>query len=136
MTTHPDHLQLTTTDSRDSILVEIHGDLDYASADRLVAEVTSRLSKRTAPSELRLRCAHLGAVDSMGISALLMIRRLTTAAGVRLHLDDRPAKLERLLNLTGIRDHLTEPCDEGAANRSASQDNAVSSGPIAPDTNT
>ncbi|MEU5824766.1 STAS domain-containing protein [Streptomyces sp. NPDC047803] len=136
MTSHPDHLHLTTTDFRDSVLVEIHGDLDYAGADRLVAEIASRLSERTAPSELRLRCAHLGAVDSMGISALLMIRRLTTAAGVRLHLDDRPDKLERLLDLTGIRDHLTGPSGEDAANRSATKDNAVSSGPIAPDTHT
>ncbi|MYS39498.1 anti-anti-sigma factor [Streptomyces sp. KhCrAH-43] len=136
MTSHPDHLHLTTTDFRDSVLVEIHGDLDYAGADRLVAEVASRLSEGTAPSELRLRCAHLGAVDSMGISALLMIRRLTTAAGVRLHLDDRPDKLERLLDLTGIRDHLTGPSGEGAANRSATKDKAVSSGPIAPDTHT
>ncbi|MGW2475175.1 STAS domain-containing protein [Streptomyces sp. NPDC001665] len=135
MTTHPDHLQLTTTDSRDSILVEIRGDLDYTGADRLVDEITGRLSKRTAPSELRLRCAHLGTIDSMGLSALLMIHRLTTAAGARLHLDDRPAKLERLLDLTGIRSHLLGPCGEGAANPPAPHDNAVSAGPTAPDPN-
>ncbi|MGE6732696.1 STAS domain-containing protein, partial [Streptomyces sp. NPDC059900] len=51
---------------------------------------------------------------SMGLSILLMIHRRTTAAGVRLHLDDRPAKLNRLLTLTGTLDHFTAPAASGA----------------------
>lgn len=78
MTTRPDHhLQPTTVDSQDSLRIEVRGDLDYASADLLVAEVTAGLSGQPALTDLHLSCAGLGAVDSMGLSALLMIGRRT-----------------------------------------------------------
>ncbi|MBW5247950.1 STAS domain-containing protein [Streptomyces sp. P01-B04] len=108
MTTHP-HLRLTTVDAQDSVRIEAHGDLDHDSAGLLLREVTDQLSARPAMTDLHLLCAALGTVDSMGLSALLMIGRRTAAAGVRLHLDDRPAKLDRLLRLTGTLDHLTAP---------------------------
>jgi len=109
MTTHPHHLQFTTVDTQDSVRIEAHGDLDYVSAAVLLNEVTTQLAARPAMTDLRLQCANLGTVDSMGLSALLMIVRLTNTAGVQLHLDDRPAKLDRLLQLTGTLDHLTAP---------------------------
>ncbi|MFC8700318.1 STAS domain-containing protein [Streptomyces parvus] len=109
MTTHPQHLQLTTVDEQNSVRIELHGDLDHDNADLLVQEATDRLAARPALTDLHLRCARLGAVDSMGLSALLMIARRTAEAGVRLHLDDRPARLERLLSLTGTLGHLTAP---------------------------
>ncbi|MEV5581266.1 STAS domain-containing protein [Streptomyces parvus] len=109
MTTHPQHLRLTTVDEQNSVRIELHGDLDHDNADLLVQEATGRLAARPALTDLHLRCARLGAVDSMGLCALLMIARRTAEAGVRLHLDDRPARLERLLNLTGTLGHLTAP---------------------------
>ncbi|MFE9808928.1 hypothetical protein [Streptomyces sp. NPDC005548] len=59
----------------------------------------------------RLVFAGLSGIDSMGLSVPLMIRRRTDAARVRLHLDERPPQLERLLEITGTLDHLTAPCD-------------------------
>ncbi|MFJ3439376.1 STAS domain-containing protein [Streptomyces cyaneofuscatus] len=109
MTTHPHHLQLTTVDTQDSVRIEAHGDLDHDSAGLLLDEVAGQLAARPAMTDLHLHCADLGTVDSMGLSALLMIGRRTTAAGVQLHLDDRPARLDRLLRLTGTLDHLTAP---------------------------
>ncbi|MFD3647723.1 STAS domain-containing protein [Streptomyces cyaneofuscatus] len=114
MTTHPHHLQLTTVYTQDSVRIELHGDLEYDNADRLVREATAQLAARPALTDLHLHCADLGAVDSMGLSALLMIGRRTAEAGVRLHLDDRPAKLDRLLDLTGTLDHFTAPPPTGA----------------------
>ncbi|MFD3411218.1 STAS domain-containing protein [Streptomyces cyaneofuscatus] len=131
MTTHPHHLRLTTVDIQDSVRVEVQGDLDHDSADLLLEEVTAQLAARPALTDLHLHCADLGAVDSMGLSALLMIGRRTTVAGVRLHLDDRPAKLDRLLELTGTLDYLTAPLPTGAAETSVTEE--MAGRPIGPD---
>ncbi|MFF4138888.1 STAS domain-containing protein [Streptomyces mirabilis] len=131
MTAHPHHLRLTTADIQDSVRIEVHGDLDYNSADLLVEEVTTRLSGRPALTDLHLHCAGLGAIDSIGLSALLMIGRRTTVAGVRLHLDDRPANLDRLLELTGTLDYLTAPLPTGAAETPVTEGTAVR--PTGPD---
>ncbi|MEV6565689.1 STAS domain-containing protein [Streptomyces kronopolitis] len=137
MTTHPrHHLQLITVDTQDDMRIEIHGDLDHTSADLVVEEVTSQLAGRPALTDLRLDCADLGTVDSMGLSALLMIGRRTTAAGVRLHLDDRPATLDRILNLTGTLEYLTAPPPIGAAETPVTEDSAMPARPGGPDRTT
>ncbi|MER5967809.1 STAS domain-containing protein [Streptomyces sp. NPDC002057] len=131
MTTHPHYLRLTTVGIQDSVRIEVHGDLDYDSADLLLEEATAQLAARPALTDLHLHCAGLGAVDSMGLSALLMIGRRTTVAGVRLHLDDRPANLDRLLELTGTLDYLTTPLPTGAAETSVTEEMAAR--PTGPD---
>ncbi|MFH9264767.1 STAS domain-containing protein [Streptomyces sp. NPDC017546] len=133
MTTHPHQLRLTTLDSEDSVRIEAHGDLDYDSADLLVNEVTAQLSARPGLTDLHLHCAGLGTVDSMGLCALLMISRRTAAAGVRLHLDERPAKLDRLLDLTGTLDHLTAPPPTGTVRSSMTGEISTAVRPIGPD---
>lgn len=111
----PTHLRLTTVALEDGLRVEIDGDLDYDSADRLLETVTEQLAERPGLGRLHLHCAGLGVTDSMGLSILLMIRRRTTAAAVQLHLDDRPANLDRLLEITGTLEHLTGTDHTGAA---------------------
>ncbi|MGQ4715898.1 STAS domain-containing protein [Streptomyces anulatus] len=133
MTTHPHQLCLTTLDTQDSVRIELHGDLDYDSADLLVDEVTAQLSTRPGRTDLHLHCAELGTVDSMGLCALLMISRRTAAAGVRLHLDERPAKLDRLLDLTGTLDHLTAPPPTGTVRSSMTGEIATTVRPTGPD---
>jgi anti-anti-sigma factor len=116
MTTMPPaHLRLTTVDSEDTVRIELHGDLDYDTADDLLAEVTTVLGTHPRLDDLHLHCAGLDTVDSMGLSILLMVRRRTGPAGVRLHLDDRPTALDRLLTITGSLDYLTG-ASSGAAN--------------------
>ncbi|MEV7406142.1 hypothetical protein AB0N93_37990 [Streptomyces sp. NPDC091267] len=61
-----------------------------------------------------------------------MIARRTTAAGVRLHLDDRTARLGRPLAVTGTLEHVTESLPTGAAQILAAEENvraARSTGP-------
>ncbi|MFH9500530.1 hypothetical protein [Streptomyces globisporus] len=70
-------------------------------------------------------------VTAVRLSALLMIGRRTTVAGVRLHLDDRPAYLDRILELTGTLDYLTTPVPSGAAKPSVTEDMAAR--PTVPD---
>ncbi|MDX3074048.1 STAS domain-containing protein [Streptomyces sp. MI02-7b] len=107
MTTQHPALQLVTASSEDTVRIEITGDLDRDNAELLSDEVTAQLDARPDLKDLHLHCAGIGAVDAMGLSVLLMISRRTTAAGTRLHLDDRSAKLDRLLDITGTLAHLT-----------------------------
>ena len=48
-------------------------------------------------------------LDPAGLSALLLVHRRTSAAGVDLRLDHRPPQLDRVLDVTGVLDHLTTP---------------------------
>lgn len=132
----PDHLRLTRVDTEDRVRIELDGDLDHDTADLLVNEATAQLSARPGLGDLHLHCGGLGVIDSMGLSALLMISRRTTAAGVRLHLEDRPANLDRVLRLTGTFDHLTAPATSGAAGDSTHQEEATVFRPTRPDAGT
>ncbi|MFE6776419.1 STAS domain-containing protein [Streptomyces sp. NPDC057702] len=115
MTTLPPTLRLSTVEADGGVRVEITGDLDYDNADFLLEEVTARLAARRDLASLRLSFAHVGVIDSMGLSTLLMIARRATSAGVRLHLENRPARLDRLLVVTGTLEHLTAPPPAGTA---------------------
>ncbi|MFF7051621.1 STAS domain-containing protein [Streptomyces griseorubiginosus] len=115
MTVLPPALHLTTVETRHAVRIEITGDLDYDTADLLLEEATARLSARPGLEDLRLHCAGIGVVDSTGLSILLMIGRRANAARVRLHLDDRPAQLDRLLSITGTLEYFTAQPSTGAA---------------------
>lgn len=128
----PDHLRLTRVDTEDRICIKLYGDLDHYTADLLVNDVTEQLSARPGLRNLHLHCEGLGLIDSMGLSALLMISRRTTAAGVRLHLEDRPPNLDRLLEVTGTIEHLTAPPAVGAAKRSMHEEEATALRPTRP----
>ncbi|MFJ6797282.1 STAS domain-containing protein [Streptomyces sp. NPDC091268] len=100
-------LRLTYVDALDTVRIELHGDFDYECADDLRDAVVRILADRAGITDLHLHFGNLTAVDSTGLSALLMIRRLTDTAEVRLHIVDRPLCLNRMLELTGTFDHLT-----------------------------
>ncbi|WP_409236296.1 STAS domain-containing protein [Streptomyces sp. PA5.6] len=121
MTTLPPALRLATAGTADAVHIEITGDLDYDNAEYLLAEVTEQLGARPGLRDLHLHCAGVANVDSMGLSILLMIGRRTAETGTRLHLDDRPPNLERLLDLTGTLEYFTgaaapdaDPAPDGA----------------------
>ncbi|MEV5013555.1 STAS domain-containing protein [Streptomyces sp. NPDC053780] len=129
----PDDLRLVTVDTQNEVRIEVHGDLDYDHADLLLDEATAQLAARPGLEDLHLHCAGLRMVDSMGLSVLLMIGRRTTQAGVRLHLDDRPAQLDRLLDLTGTLGHLTASVPARAPRSVAGEDDVLAAGPTGPD---
>ncbi|MET8953511.1 STAS domain-containing protein [Streptomyces sp. NPDC004393] len=118
-TSHTPSLTLTVETERTAIVVRVAGDLDYESCDELVSTVDGQLARwpRGGPglTALRLDFAGLGAVDSMGLSALLTIRRRTDAAAIDLRLDERPPALQRLLEITGSLEHLTAPFEDSHA---------------------
>ncbi|MER6522930.1 STAS domain-containing protein [Streptomyces sp. NPDC060334] len=109
MSPQPGPLRLTRTDADDSVRIELHGDFDYLDADALLDVVGQVLAeqKHDALGDLHLDCEGMASIDSSGLSVLLMLRRLTDAAGVRLHVDNRPLKLDRMLKITGTVIYLT-----------------------------
>ncbi|MFJ1654870.1 STAS domain-containing protein [Streptomyces sp. NPDC088337] len=96
-----------------AVAVHVEGDLDYLTSRELLDAVTVALTRRHAARHpvagIRLDFSRLRSVDSSGLSALLRIRRLADEAGLALHLDERPAVLERLLDMTGTLELLTSP---------------------------
>ncbi|WP_411102886.1 STAS domain-containing protein [Streptomyces sp. cmx-4-9] len=110
----PGVLQMAYTETGSALHLELSGDLDHESAHQLLDLVTDVLHRNPGPDELRVDCAALAGIDSVGLSTLLMVRRLTGACGTRLHLDRRPLRLERLLALTGTLGYLTDTGAEHA----------------------
>ncbi|WP_308204727.1 STAS domain-containing protein [Mycolicibacterium flavescens] len=90
-----------------SACFRIAGDLDYGHTDDLLTAVSDLLADAGTVRDIHLDFADLTFCDSVGLSALLQVHRQTSSAGARLHLDNRPAHLERILQLTGVLDHLT-----------------------------
>ncbi|MFD3802971.1 STAS domain-containing protein [Streptomyces sp. NPDC058611] len=129
----PSPLRLTRVDTKDVVRIELHGDFDYQYATVLLDAVMRVLAEPAAPRELYLDCTGLSAVDSTGLSTLLMAKRLTDSAGVRLRLGGRPVNLDRMLTVTGTLDHLT---GQSAGERSESsvreRQSAASEEPVTP----
>ncbi|AUG75318.1 antagonist protein [Kitasatospora sp. MMS16-BH015] len=94
-----------------TVTVRVEGDLDYETCDALLAAVAEAVAARPTATALRLDCAAMTLCDSMGLSALLQLRRQTEGTGQRLLIDRRPPHLDRLLQLTGTHDYLLGPSD-------------------------
>ncbi|MFP8882942.1 MULTISPECIES: STAS domain-containing protein [Streptomyces] len=92
--------------------LRVTGDLDHETTGELVGAVRLHLGARPAPDDLHLDFAALSTCDSTGLSGLLLVHRLAGARGTRLHLDNRPPFLERLLDITGTLEYLTAPPGE------------------------
>ena len=100
-------LTLAVHRTAQSARVRVAGDLDYGSS-RLLLETVRDLLRASSPlHDLHLDFTELAFCDSAGLSSLVLIHRQTAAAGVHLHLDERPAQLQRVLDVTGLLEFLT-----------------------------
>jgi len=97
---------LTSDTTAQSAILHIAGDVDYTTTPVLVEAAEKLLAEHPVLRDLHLDCAQMTLCDSAGISGLLTINQRTAAAGVHLHLDRRPNFLERILDITGILEHL------------------------------
>jgi anti-anti-sigma factor len=95
---------LTITTADRSATLRVAGDLDYETADDLV-EVATQLLDQNDLGDLRLDFSETTFLDSAALSGLLLVHRRTAEAGVALHLDHRPAFLDRVLQVTGLFNH-------------------------------
>lgn len=100
-------LTLTTETTTPSVRITVAGDVDFGQAAYLVDSVSDLLHAQPGVQDLHLDFAELTFLDSTGLSALLQIHRQATELGVRMHLDNRPAHLDRILEITGLLQHLT-----------------------------
>ncbi|KGI70424.1 STAS domain-containing protein [Mycolicibacterium rufum] len=100
------NLMLSTDIDGTALTLRVGGDLDYQSTGELIAAVSAALAGPSV-TDLHLDFTELTFCDSAGLSGLLLIHRKTSTAGVHLHLDHRPAQLQRILDITGVLDHLT-----------------------------
>ncbi|MFJ3819382.1 STAS domain-containing protein [Streptomyces sp. NPDC090056] len=111
MTYLPTDLTITAHSAQSHALhLTVAGDLDYETATRFTHETNQALDtdhQQYGPvlQDLHLNFSGLTGIDS---SALTALRRRTHPANVTLHLDHQPASLMRILELTGIADHLTQ----------------------------
>ncbi|MFE4451305.1 STAS domain-containing protein [Streptomyces sp. NPDC056796] len=96
-------LALEVEDGPGTVRLRLTGDLDYDTSEQLVERARAGLAAGPGPRDLMLDCSGLRLCDSSGVSALLLIHRATTAGGVALHLENAPAFLGRILDVTGIR---------------------------------
>ncbi|MEU3844277.1 STAS domain-containing protein [Streptomyces sp. NPDC028635] len=103
----PTALRLTVTHRSHELTVDVEGDLFLDTGDQLVDTVTDHLVRCADVRVVRLSCARLSWIDSVGLSALLMVHRRVCAAGSVLRIDDRSSVLDRLLRQTGTLGHLT-----------------------------
>ncbi len=92
---------------RPSATVRLAGDLDYLTTPSAVAAVRRVVDEHPTLAALHLDCAGLTFCDSAGLAGLLEIHAHVQSGGVRLHLDARPAYLDRLLDITGVLEYLT-----------------------------
>ncbi|MER5884135.1 STAS domain-containing protein [Streptomyces sp. NPDC001941] len=110
MTTFQPDFSLQTERQGGVVTIRVTGDLEYGVSDELVELVREELvppAGRSGPRELRVDCGATRFVDSMGLSALLMLRRIADDAGVRLVLEHFPDALLRLMDMTGTLQYLT-----------------------------
>jgi anti-anti-sigma factor len=99
------NFSVTTTETGRSAFVRVNGDLDYEIADEVVEAISQLLAQRGDLIDLHLDFSGLNFLDSAALSGLLMLHRRATQSGVRLHLDHRPAFLDRVLQVTGLYGH-------------------------------
>lgn len=93
----------------EKITVAIEGELDYDTCGGLLDAVRAAMSANPGAVNVNLDCAALTLCDSMGLSTLLQIRRLTDTVGARLLIHTRPDSLDRILRITGTYDYLISP---------------------------
>jgi anti-anti-sigma factor len=108
------NFSVTIAKTERSACVRVTGDLDYESADEVVEAASQLLAKQLDLLELHLDFSALTFMDSAALSGLLLLHRRTTQSGVQLHLDHRPAFLDRVLQVTGLYGHIAAS-NSGAA---------------------
>lgn len=109
------NLTVSVDPAHRSATVSITGELDAATTDELVDTSSRLLQTHPDLRALHIDCAALEFCDSVGLSGLLLIERRTSGAGVELHLANRPAHFERILDITGILEYLTTRGEPAAA---------------------
>jgi anti-anti-sigma factor len=109
------NFSVTITKTGRSACVRVTGDLDYETADEVVEAASQLLARQVDLIDLHLDFSGLTFLDSAALSGLLLLHRRSTQSGVLLHLDHRPAFLDRVLQVTGLHGHFAASHSDAAA---------------------
>ncbi|MYW63150.1 STAS domain-containing protein [Streptomyces sp. SID8379] len=104
--THNADLCVITSCSNGLLTARVEGALDFDTGDHFTRALANALAEHPQAHTVLLDCTELGHVDSLGLATLLMLRRRLVEDAVRLRIEHRPAALDRVLEITGTRDHL------------------------------
>ena len=121
-------MKLTLTlDTPHSARLQISGNLDFVSAPEFLDNASEVFARHNELRHLHLDLGELDFCDSAGLSVLILIDRKAAEHRVRLHLDNRPDQLDRILQVTGLFDHFVSvPTAEPSAQSPAgTQDETV-----------
>jgi anti-anti-sigma factor len=99
-------LATTIATANRSACVRVAGDLNYQTTTDLVDAVTELVARQPGLAHLHLDFSELEFCDSAGLSGLILIERQTSRAGIDLHLEQRPAVLDRILDISGTFEYL------------------------------
>jgi anti-anti-sigma factor len=103
--THPDEtMTITTRRTGDTTAVVLSGELDMHSCEQLATALAAALDD--SPKEIGVDARELSFTDSAGLRALLVARDAAAADGVVLRLTHVSDHLDRLLDMTGLREVL------------------------------
>jgi anti-anti-sigma factor len=115
------NFSLTITTTPRSASVRVGGDLDYETIDELVDATSQLVAQQVGLTDLHLDFSGLTFLDSAALSGLLLLHRRTSQAGMGLHLDNRPAFVDRVLHVTGVVGHfVSSHSDAQTANSTSS----------------
>jgi anti-sigma B factor antagonist len=100
-------ITITTRRDGDSAVIEVSGELDLHSSGDLASAISLVLDD--SPSDIGIDAGGLSFADSAGLRALLLARNDAEAQGVPLRLTKVSDPLDRLLEMTGLREILGVP---------------------------
>jgi anti-anti-sigma factor len=100
-------LAIATRWEGSAALVELDGELDLYASPRLTSTVDELLE--STPSVIEIDASGLTFADSAGLRAFLVSRKDAEAAGVELRVTKVSEPLDRVLEMTGLRDVLGAP---------------------------
>lgn len=81
---------------------QLYGDLDAFQAPKLVSSITSNFEKQ--PADMIFDCKQLDFVDSMGLGALVKVRKLAEEQGCAVALLRMKPRIHKLFVITGLED--------------------------------
>jgi anti-anti-sigma factor len=122
---------LTIISAARSNSVRVAGDLDYETTDDFVDVASQLIAQQNTMSDLHLDFSELTFLDSAALSGLVLVHRRASQAGVALHLDHRPAFLDRVLQVTGLFEYFdltrtdAETGDPGLLGQSGSSESGA-----------
>jgi anti-sigma B factor antagonist len=97
-------LKLESTVTGDAAAVVVRGEVDMATAPQLREELTGLVDSGV--TRLVLDCRDLQFLDSSGIGVLIAVHKLLDDSG-SLTLQAPPAHVRKVLDLTGVSEHVT-----------------------------